>query len=183
MLSQVPVPGGGTDSSATFSPDYGSSTTIISENGVSCGSIPRHLQTPQLETTNQSASKSLQSVEVNQITSEDIPSGSLPVEATTQMRSRKRKLSFHRSGIPSANLEQEFALQSNEEPVDAHATKDILCDDNIFDDIDLDELEAQAASLLKQKSVLSAHKPDPHSIPKSHLRNPHLSNPSFDLGI
>ncbi|KAK4256250.1 hypothetical protein QN277_009138 [Acacia crassicarpa] len=182
LLSQLPAEGG-TNSSATFSPDYVSSMTIICENGVSSGSIPRHLQTPQIEPTNQSASKDLQSVEVNQITSEAIPSSSLSIETTTQMRSRKRKLSFHQAGFPSANLEQEFARQSNEEPMYAYATKDILSDDHIFDDIDLDELEAQAASLLKQKSDLSAQKPDTHTIPQSHLHDPHLSSPSFDLGI
>ncbi|XP_028805744.1 DEAD-box ATP-dependent RNA helicase FANCM-like [Neltuma alba] len=182
LLSQIPVEGG-TNVSATFSPDYVSSMTIISENGDSSGSIPRHIQTRQIEQTNQSASKSLQSVEGNQITSEATPSSSFPAENTTQMRSRKRKLSFHRFGFPSANLEQQFALQSNEEPMDACAAKDILCDDHIFDNIDLDELEAQAASLLKQNSDFSAQKQGAHTIPQSHLQNPHLSNPSFDLGI
>ncbi|XP_054813100.1 LOW QUALITY PROTEIN: DEAD-box ATP-dependent RNA helicase FANCM-like [Prosopis cineraria] len=182
LLSQLPVEGG-TNISATFSPEYVSSMTKISENGDSSGSIPRHLQTPQIEPTNQSASKSMQSVEVNQITSEAVPSSCFSIETTTEMRSRKSKLTFHHFGFPSTNLEQEFALQSNEESTKVNASKDILCDDHIFDNMDLDELEAQAASLLKQKSDLSTQKQVTQTMPQSHLHNPHLSNPSFDLGI
>jgi len=44
--------------------------------------------------------------------------------------------------------------------VDANSTIDILCDDQFYNDIDLDEFEAQATSILKQNLVLSIQKQD-----------------------
>ncbi|KAF7836457.1 DEAD-box ATP-dependent RNA helicase FANCM isoform X1 [Senna tora] len=183
LLSQTPFEGG-INVSATISPDHVSSMTKISENADSSVERVSHLQTPQIESMNQSACKSSQSVGINQITSEAVPSNSSLAEITTTMRSRKRKLTFHRPGyLPNINLEKEFALESNKESMDANANtnavKDILCDDHIFDNLDLDELEAQATSLLKQKADLSTQKQG--TIPQS--QNPHIFNPSFDLGI
>lgn len=156
--------------------------TKSSENGDSSGNRVSYRQTPQIETMDQSACKSSQSVHINQITSEAVLSSTSGIETTTKMRSRKRKLTFHHLGyFPNINLEEEFTLHSNKESMDANATGDILCDDHLFDNLDLDELEAQATSLLKQKTDLSIKKQD--TEPQSPSQNLHTFNPSFDLGI
>jgi hypothetical protein len=80
------------------------------------------------------------------------------------------------------NLEPEFALQSKKESVNGNATIDVLCDDQFYNDIDLDELEAQATSILKRKLDLSIPKQDIN--PQLHEPNLDVSmSPSFDLGI
>lgn len=182
MLSQTPFEQG-INASASFSPDYVSSMSKVSENGDSSLKRVSNLQTPQLEPTDQSACKSSRSVDINQIVPEAVPLSGSTAETTKMIRSGKRKLTFQWSGyFPNINLEQEFALESNQESMDANAAKDILCDDHIFDNLDLDELEAQATSVLKQKLDLSTHhKQD--AVHQSHSQNPSPFNPSFDLGI
>ncbi|GAU15554.1 hypothetical protein TSUD_45910 [Trifolium subterraneum] len=78
--------------------------------------------------------------------------------------------------------ESEFALESKKESVNGNATIDVLCDDQFYNDIDFDELEAQATSILKRKLDLSIPKQDIN--PQSHESNLDVSmSPLFDLGI
>ncbi|KAK7263790.1 hypothetical protein RJT34_31387 [Clitoria ternatea] len=95
-------------------------------------------------------------------------------ETGTDVRCRKRRLAFYHSGnMPTMNLEPEFALQSKKEA----ATADVGCEDQFYNDLDLDELEAQATLLLKQKQ---------DAVPQFHSHTPNLDtlgSPSFDLGI
>jgi len=80
------------------------------------------------------------------------------------------------------NLEQEFALESKKEVGDVDATTNVLCDDQFYNDLDLDELEAKATLLLKRKLDLSIQKQD--KVSQSHLPNLDIfGSPSFDLGI
>ncbi|XP_045830757.1 DEAD-box ATP-dependent RNA helicase FANCM isoform X1 [Trifolium pratense] len=177
LLSQTPI-SGGPKFSTTFSPDNVTMTASIGESGNSSGKTASRFQTGQ---TSHSANRTSESVCLDQMTSEAVPSTSFPTE--TDIRSRKRRLAFHHSGhFPSMNLEPEFALQSKKESVNGNATIDVLCDDQFYNDIDLDELEAQATSILKWKLDLSIPKQDIN--PQSHEPNLDVSmSPSFDLGI
>jgi len=177
LLSQTPI-SGGLKFSTTFSPDNATMTASIGESGNSSGKTVSCFQTGQ---TNHSANRMSESVRMDQMTSEAVPSTSFPTE--TDIRSRKRRLTYHHSvHFPSKNLEQDFALQLKKESVNTNATIDGLCDDPFYNDIDLDELEAQATSILKRKLDPSIQKQDTN--PQSHEQ--HLDvimSPSFDLGI
>lgn len=179
MLSQTPI-SGGPNFSTTFSPDNVTITDSIGESGDSISKTVSHIQTGP---TSHSANRTSESVNINRITSDAVPSTSLPTGTGADARSRKRRLSFYHSvQFPRMNLEQEFALQSKKEPVDTNATIDVLCDDQFYDDIDLDELEAQATSILKRKLDLSTQKQDTN--PQSQPPNLDvIMSPSFDLGI
>ncbi|XP_073225685.1 DEAD-box ATP-dependent RNA helicase FANCM [Cicer arietinum] len=179
LLSQTPI-SGGPRFSATFSPDNVTMTASIGESGNSSCKTASHFQTGP---TSHSANRTSESIGIDQMTSEAVPSTSFPTDTETDVRSRKRRLTFNHSGhFPSMNLEQEFALQSKKESAGANATIDVLCDDQFYNDIDLDELEAQATSFLKRKIDLSVKKQD--TIPQSHEPNLDvIMSPSFDLGI
>lgn len=176
LLSQTPI-SGGLKFSTTFSPDNVTMTASIGESGDSSGKTASRFQTGQ---TNHSANQTSESVRMDRMTSE-VPSTSFPTE--TDIRSRKRRLTYHHSvHFPSKNLEQDFALQSKKESVNTNATIDGLCDDDPFNDIDFDELEAQATSILKRKLDPSIQKQDTN--PQSHEPNLDvIMSPSFDLGI
>ncbi|XP_020214184.1 DEAD-box ATP-dependent RNA helicase FANCM isoform X2 [Cajanus cajan] len=181
LLSQTPS-NGGLGFSATFTPDSVTMAASISESEDSSGKTVNHLHT---EPTKQSVNPTSESVSIEQITSEAVPSTCSPTGTGTEIRSRKRRLSFYHSGhFPNMNLDREFALQSKKETVDADVivTTDVLYDDQFYNDLDLDELEAQATSLLKRKLDLSIQKQD--TVPQSHTPNLDIfRSPSFDLGI
>ncbi|KAI4332333.1 hypothetical protein L6164_017253 [Bauhinia variegata] len=184
LLSQTPAQAG--LKFFASSPDQVTPMNKTGETLDSSSKTVRLLQTPQTEQTNLSNCKSLESVHINQNTSEAVPSsgGVCSYAGTkTEMTSRKRKLTFcHSNNFPSINLEQEFALQSNKELMDANATVDVLCDDQLYDGLDLDELEAQATLLIKQRLDSASQKQD--TVPQPHSQNRNLVNsPSFDLGI
>ncbi|XP_019465460.1 PREDICTED: Fanconi anemia group M protein isoform X1 [Lupinus angustifolius] len=150
---------------SAFSPDH----VILTTSGDSSSKVMSHLQAePTIKTP--------ESVHINQITSEAVP----PTSSSTVIS--HRRLTFnHSQHFPNKNLDQEFACQSKKESVDA--TVDVLCDDQFYNDLDLDELEAQATCLLKRKVDLSVQKQDT-TIPVSHSQDLDiLMSPSFDLGI
>ncbi|KAL2329415.1 hypothetical protein Fmac_022842 [Flemingia macrophylla] len=179
LLSQTPS-NGGLDFSATFTPHCVTMSASISESGDSSGKTMNHFH---IEPTKQSVNRTSESVSIDWITSKAVPSTSSATGTGTEIRSRKRRLAFcHYGHFPNMNLEREFALQSKKETVDADITTDVLCDDQFYNDLDLDELEAQATLLLKRKSDLSIRKQD--NIPQSHTPNLDIfRSPSFDLGI
>lgn len=90
--------------------------------------------------------------------------------------SKKRKL-FHQcpeTGLV-AKMQPRDLFQSNNSTtssVPTHTSTDLSCDDDFFENIDLDALEAQAIELLKNK-------PKANELPAC---NP-VSFPSFDLGL
>ncbi|GAB2264451.1 hypothetical protein Droror1_Dr00027865 [Drosera rotundifolia] len=106
--------------------------------------------------------------------------------------SRKRKLTNTCISAPIANLEQEFMLHSAAtgdvtHPLEQASTMmdadndDFASDDQFFQGLDLDELEAQAMKHLKQKAVPSKQDKTPMLPTRD---EPHIcGSPSFDLGI
>jgi len=176
LLSQAPSKGG-LDFPATFTPDRVTMAASTSESGDSSWN---HFHT---DPNKQSANRTLESVSIDQITSEAVFSSCCPMGNGTEIRSHKRRLSFyHSEHFPSMNLEQEFALQSKKEVGDVDATTDVLCDDEFYNELDLDELEVKATLLLKGKLDLSIQKQD--TVSQSHSPNLDIfCSPSFDLGI
>ncbi|XLR14107.1 hypothetical protein HN51_035008 [Arachis hypogaea] len=157
LLSQTQI-NGSYSSSAMFSPD-----SVTNGSGGSSGkTVMSH-------------------VHGNCIDQEKVPSTS---SLTGNVTSRKRLSLYHSGGhLPTMNLEQEFALQSKKDLVDApDFTVDYQCDDQFYNDLDLDELEAQAISLHKKKLGLSTQKQDAIPLPPS-LKEDSFWAPSFDLGI
>lgn len=179
MLSQTPN-NGGLDFSAAFTPDSVTMAASISESGDSSGKTVNHLHTEPIK---HSVHRTIESVCIHQISSEAISSICCPTGTGTEIRSRKRRLAFSDSGqFPNTNLEPEFALQSKNKAADADASTDVLCDDQFYNDLNLDELEAQATLLIKRKLDLSLQKQD--TVPQSHTPNLDIfRSPSFDLGI
>ncbi|MED6114318.1 hypothetical protein PIB30_079116 [Stylosanthes scabra] len=158
LLTQTQI-NGGYGSSSMFSPD-----SVTNESGVSSGkTVMSH-------------------VNGSCIAPEKVLSTSSPTGNST---SHKRRLSFYHSEghLPIMNLEQQFALQSKKELVDApDFTVDYECDDQFYNDLDLDELEAQAISLHKKKLDISTQKQDTNPLPHSPKEDSFWC-PSFDLGI
>ncbi|KAK6940331.1 Helicase, C-terminal [Dillenia turbinata] len=165
---------------SNFSPDSVVSIPMITEGENSPGCTTYSHQAPQSVTGNQSCGMNSVPCETNQ--------GSLAIPLTrsggTKQESWERKSSYyHQVGaLPAINLEKEFSLQSEavEEEVDNIDTdKDLFYNDQFYEDLDLDELEAQATELLRNKSKQSAESHD-----KPSLQNPDAhSHPTFDLGI
>ncbi|XP_017433050.1 DEAD-box ATP-dependent RNA helicase FANCM isoform X3 [Vigna angularis] len=179
LLSQAPS-NGPLDFSATFTPDCVTVAASTSESGDSSGKSFNHLHT---EPTKESANRTSESVTIDQLTSEAVFSSCCPKGNGTEIKSHKRRLSFyHSEHFPTMNLEQEFALQSKKEVGDVDAITNVLCDDQFYNDLDLDELEAKATLVLKRKLDLSIQKQD--KVSQSHLPNLDIfGSPSFDLGI
>ncbi|CAL0329459.1 unnamed protein product [Lupinus luteus] len=164
LLSQTPM--SGELNFCAFSPDH----VILTTSGDSSSKVMSHLQAKPTK-------KTPESVHMNQITSEAVP----PTSSSTLISHKRRLAFYHSQHFPNKNLDQEFACQSKKESVDAAV--DVLCDDQFYNDIDLDELEAQATCLLKSKVDLSVQKQDT-TIPLSQSQDLDiLMSPSFDLGI
>ena len=180
--------------SATLTPDSLASMARISESGsgISSGKTLYSLQTPQTESANGLAGRYSDSSQMCRISSQVVPcTTNVSSIGKQEIESRKRKLSFHLSeSVPKINLEPEFMLQSDATGSDSFqhhnqngdANEDAFYDDQFYEGLDLDAMEAQATLLFKQKSDLSIKKQE--IIPQLHAQNPSLiSSPSFDLGI
>eukprot|EP00258_Populus_trichocarpa_P023752 XP_024439771.1 DEAD-box ATP-dependent RNA helicase FANCM isoform X5 [Populus trichocarpa] len=181
LLSQSPM-ARESSSSATFTPDYGASTSRMNGSGSSS------VKTPQTDSANQSAGRDLGPFQINQerfSAARPCTTTDFKRENETRSETRKGNFSFCQSSIPVLNLEQKFSSQSEvpekasfqQGPADEiDANEDIFYDD-FFATLDLDAVEAQATLLPKQRSDLSVQKQD--VILKSDLQG----SPSFDLGI
>ena len=180
--------------SATLTPDSLASKARISESGsgISSGKTLYSLQTPQTESANGLAGRYSDSSQMFRISSQVVPcTTNVSSIGKQEIESRKRKLSFHLSeSVPKINLEPEFMLQSDATGRDSFqhhnqngdVNEDAFYDDQFYEGLDLDAMEAQATLLFKQKSDLSIKKQE--IIPQLHAQNPSLiSSPSFDLGI
>lgn len=102
----------------------------------------------------------------------------------SKARSRKRKLGAQEQGsLPAINLEREFSIYTEVgKEEDGGGECNLFSDDQFYEGIDLDEVEAQASLLLKHKSELS--RPDQGNVPvEDDKKLDCLSSPSFDLGI
>ena len=180
--------------SATLSPDSLAPMARISGSGSgsSSGKSLYPLQTPPTESSNRLAGRNSESFQMTRISSQVVPcTTSVTSIGNQEMESRKRKLSFHQSEyVPPINLEPEFLLQSDTAGRDSFqhhdtngdANEDAFDDDQFYEGLDLDAMEAQATLLFKQKSELSIKNQE--IIPQLPTQNPSLlSSPSFDLGV
>ncbi|KAF9670622.1 hypothetical protein SADUNF_Sadunf13G0088000 [Salix dunnii] len=187
LLSQSPM-ARESSSSATFTPDYGASTSKINGSGSSS------VKTPQTDSANQSAGRDIGPFQINQeriSAARPCTTTDFQRENTTRSETRKGRFSFCQSSIPVLNLEQKLSSQSEvpqkasfqQRPADkTDDNEDMFYDDHFFATLDLDAVEAQATLLLKRRSDSSVQKQD--LILKSDLQNLDLqSSPSFDLGI
>lgn len=102
----------------------------------------------------------------------------------SKVGSRKRKLAVQEQGyLPAINLDREFSIYTEAGKEEGGGGEcDLFLDDQFYEGIDLDEVEAQATLLLKHKSELS--RPDQGNVPVEDAQKLDcLSSPSFDLGI
>lgn len=145
------------------------SITKSSETESSSGKTTLFLQTPQNE----------------RILSEVVPCSTNRAIAEAESRierSRKRKLMFYQvKSLPAVNLEQEFFHTDVQNQGKVEATGDVFNDDDFYESLDLDAMEAQATMLLQSKSDLSVKKTDTVSGKTMPVLNL-LGSPSFDLG-
>ncbi|PON76983.1 DEAD/DEAH box RNA helicase family protein [Trema orientale] len=192
LLSQSPMPRF-TSGSTTPSPHSAAPTTRTSETGSSSGKTSLSFRSPLTESANQllSGSKDSKEAKISQMkihSSEAVPCTTSNGE--TEFGGRKRKLSFFcpsTSSIPTINLEQEFEHQYEAAggggPPPQHGDEygEMVCDDEFYEGLDLDEVEAQATLLLKQKAELSQRREVTAHINAENPSSPSL--PSFDLGI
>ncbi|KAJ8774205.1 hypothetical protein K2173_009636 [Erythroxylum novogranatense] len=191
LLSQSPI---GRLSSAAFTPDCGTAASNLKQTGSSSAKSSYSLQAPQTEHPNHSAALISESF---QLKSEKSSVAMITVIAGLQNENdeadtRKRKFTNCQSGsIPATNLDHEFSLLLNatgtkilnEDAVNkSDADIEMFSDDQFFESLDLDAVEAQATSLLKHRSETSVQKSD--IILKEKPESTDLENsPSFDLGI
>ncbi|KAL5559340.1 hypothetical protein UlMin_035551, partial [Ulmus minor] len=181
LLSQSPMPR--LPSAYTnVTPDSVATTTRTRETGSCPGKTFSSLQTPLTDSVVPSTGKDLKSFQTKE-NSEAVPcTTGVSSKCEGAIASKKRKLSFCPSNyVPAINLEQEFEAAGEPKSMQhCDANSDMLCDDEFFEGLDLDAIEAQATLLLKQKSELLTQKQE--VIPPQ-PQSPSFNSPSFDLGI
>ncbi|URD88705.1 HELICc [Musa troglodytarum] len=165
----------------------------------SCSSAKVHssLQTPQngLQSSNHSSGRYSISCQADSkqgyLTTMCGRESSIQRESSSKLESRKRKLSFHNAcSVPARNCQLEGTVHaepsgkefSHYQPGGAGIDNDVFCDDEFYQSIDLDAVEAQATELLRYKSSLHVDEP-----PATDLNIPaginEVDHPSFDLGL
>lgn len=111
-----------------------------------------------------------------------------------KMDSRKRKLSFQRTASVSLTssrqeclfISKDTAKASNMcQPECGKLNSDMFDDDQFYQDLDLDAVEAQATESLKYKTSLSVgmSQRENLNLVEQDLRLKCVNSPSFDLGI
>ncbi|KAF2317439.1 hypothetical protein GH714_022286 [Hevea brasiliensis] len=154
LLTQSPIERE-SNSYITSTPDCGNSVSRRNESKSSSVKTLCSFQTPQPDSANDSARRDTDSFRTTERMSAAMPS----------ITDAGRKETFQQG--PAENLD---------------ANAEVFHDDQFFEDLDLDAVEAQATLLLKHRSKLSVQKQD--VAPKSDAQNFDLqSSPSFDLGI
>lgn len=174
MLSQSPI-AWQPNSGSTSSPD---SVSIQATTRINFGasSSSKHLHTPLQHPTNIIIPE----------TGEE-----------SKVESKKRKLGFNQTEcFPAVNLEKVFLVESDarnvelsncneqqqcEETFCSANDYDPFSDDRFYEDLDLDEVEAQATLLIKQ--TLEQKKQENVPTESDIECFGYLSSPSFDLGI
>ncbi|XP_077241417.1 DEAD/DEAH box RNA helicase family protein isoform X2 [Tasmannia lanceolata] len=124
-------------------------------------------------------------------------SSSLPTDNETKTESRKRKLSFQQVETdPAMSFRQEHLFQSEVidkaslhcEDMNNEINNDLFYDDQFYEGLDLDAMEAQATKFLRYKTNLSIQRkqveiPNPSAQIEVDIVLASLNSPSFDLGI
>lgn len=129
----------------------------------------------------------------------DLPGegSSVQKDCSSKLECRKRKLSFQNTGPITvrkfqldleAQLEHSGKASPHCEPGSTENNNDPLCDDDFYQSLDLDAVEAQATELLRYRSGLSinnipAPMPKHPAEIKQDLGINYLGSPSFDLGF
>ncbi|XP_074273332.1 DEAD-box ATP-dependent RNA helicase FANCM isoform X2 [Silene latifolia] len=174
------------------SPKSGPSMITIYESDDECSGKTR-TQTPRSRPKSNFSGRNSVCSRVRHLTRETIPSHSNSplVSKSTDSRKRKQNPSGAYS-LPVKNLEKEFSSHSafsskENKPNEATVANgpDVswpgFSDDQFYEGIDLDELEAQAAKAISQRSGASMQN---RKISEPSTENTMLvSGPSFDLGI
>ncbi|KAL8172566.1 hypothetical protein V2J09_024370 [Rumex salicifolius] len=191
LLSQSPIRRQKKHSSPV-TPDSLASVTSLNSCYETQNSLPT---TPQTSTMHNSSSSRRISVcsRLEKIAEEAMPStsGKIKNDKTSPQSSRKRKYSCGEHTVPAINLGNEFSsmhyppkgpsLQGiGANPNDADWNFDM--DDEFYESLDFDALEAQAAKLLEEKAAVSSSRKESVSEPIQ-PRVDNLGIPSFDLGI
>ncbi|XP_042421902.1 DEAD-box ATP-dependent RNA helicase FANCM-like [Zingiber officinale] len=112
-------------------------------------------------------------------------------ETSSRLEDRKKKLTFQNAySIPTENFQQDISHLELSAVDFTHnqVGSDLFCDDEFYQSIDLDAIEAQATELLKNKSRLPEDATPALSLnaPSEINEVPHVnqfSHPSFDLGL
>lgn len=165
----------------------------------SCSSVKVHssLQTPQngLQSLNHSSGRYSISCQADSkqgyLTTMCGQESSIQRESSSKLESRKRKLSFHNAcSVPARNFQLESTVHSEPsskefshyQPGSTGIDNDVFCDDEFYQSIDLDAVEAQATELLRYKSRLHVDKP-PATVLNIPAGINEVNHPSFDLGL
>ncbi|GAB4844800.1 hypothetical protein Ancab_038187 [Ancistrocladus abbreviatus] len=181
LLSQSPI------QRPQNSPESVASKAWITESGGCSRKTTRCPQTPLANSESANISVGMNS-ELSQSKMDRIPFEAMPStsgrteENEANMQNRKRKY----LSLPVVNLEKEFLVDSATGHVsslpDETSEDDRLADDQFFEGLDLNQLEALAAKLLSQKAAGTSVERE--RTPEPTLENGSLlSSPSFDLGI
>ncbi|RRT45679.1 hypothetical protein B296_00054944 [Ensete ventricosum] len=132
----------------------------------SCSSVKVHssLRTPQngLQSSNHSSGRHSISCQADSeqayLTTMCGQESSVQRESSSKLESRKRKLSFHNAcSVPARNFQLESTVHSEPsgkefshyQPESTGIDNDVICDDEFYQSIDLDAVEAQATELLR----------------------------------
>lgn len=121
---------------------------------------------------------------------------STQIETSSRLESRKRKLSFNNAcSTPARNLRSNNNVHSEQSPKDMNpgirsrqVYNDLYCDDEFYQSLDLDAVEAQATELLRYTSRLRIGETPAAviDVPSGINQDSHVdqfSYPSFDLGF
>lgn len=110
-------------------------------------------------------------------------------ETSSRLEDRKRKLTFQNAcSIPTENFQQDISHLEHSAANLTHnqVGSGLLCDDEFYQSIDLDAIEAQATELLKSRLPEDATPALSLNAPSAINEVPHVnqfSHPSFDLGL
>ncbi|KAF5184408.1 Dead-box atp-dependent rna helicase fancm [Thalictrum thalictroides] len=175
---------------------FGAETVEI--GSCSSGKISHPFQIPQtgLRSANQSSMKSSNLCQIDLEGNSRVYMSSETSAAPREERkteNRKRKLSFHQVGYDfGTSLQPQSLFQSEDigetnlqcQPKNNEHSGDVFNDDQFYEGLDLDALEAQATRLLLQKSEISMDSKQWLTPAPLTEKNPVFPNsPSFDLGI
>nr|XP_009783652.1 PREDICTED: uncharacterized protein LOC104232208 isoform X2 [Nicotiana sylvestris] len=157
LLTQSPIPNLSTD----YTPDSVVPTSRTDESKSSSGTENHHI--PQTDPKSITRNSSNFQQIINRIAPEAVPCSTTCSlrENNSKLESRKRKLSYYQAtSLPVVNLHDEFSRHSKAVGVNSHLLEeaaknevgDPFDDDQFFQSIDLDAMEAEAARILRNKS-------------------------------
>ncbi|XP_042481041.1 DEAD-box ATP-dependent RNA helicase FANCM isoform X2 [Macadamia integrifolia] len=185
------------DRLTNFSPDLLQSARVADSGSCSSEKVKYSLQTPQTGLYSGNLSDGSNSVsyqmglEKNSLVTVHGETDSMQREES-KIERRKRKLSFIQVGsVPKSCLRQEGLFQSlatGTTSLDVQALRDntngdAFDDDQFYEGLDFDEMEAQASKLLQLKPEVPIEGRQMVDLNPCIEEGQNLNSPSFDLGI